>query len=169
MLCGGGLIVEWPATSHSVSMFIRGLKFAAVTAHWTEKGFAGAEDLGIRGIDLSGIINLLGQQLQQIQRRQGLPAIGLEPDLLDIAYEVKDKKCTDPRDRLYAITRLALIRCANVKLPVDYTKTLHEVQEDFRRIPLDAATSSLGMVDKSSTTGGSTRPSNHVQQMMKLR
>ena len=48
----------------SVSLFMRGPKFAAVTADWNENGFSRSRDLELAGVDLMGIINLLGQQLQ---------------------------------------------------------------------------------------------------------
>ena len=140
MLCDDDSFCEWSAKLYRVSLFVRGLKFAAVTADWSENGFAGAEDLGLSSVDLTGIINLLGQQFQQILRRRGYSSAGLQPDLLDIAYEVKDKHSTDVRDRLYAILGLALIRgSGDVQLIPDYTKSLHQVQDDFRRILLGSA------------------------------
>ena len=141
MVCGDGSFCEWSAAPASVSLFIRGLKFAAVTADWNENGLSGSGDLGLAGVDLTGIIGLLGQQLQQVIRRTGIKAAGLESDLLDIAYEVKDKRAMDPRDRLYAVLGLALIRGADEhhQLRPDYSKTLHQVQGDFRRILLEAA------------------------------
>ena len=141
MVCGDGSFCEWSAVPASVSLFVRGLKFAAVTADWNENGFFGSRDLGLVGVDLTGIINLLGQQLQQGIRRNGIKVAGLAPDLLDIAYEVKDKESTDPRNKFYAILGLALIRGADQdhQLRPDYTKTLYEVQDDFRRILLETA------------------------------
>ncbi|KAJ9612338.1 hypothetical protein H2200_003935 [Cladophialophora chaetospira] len=141
MICGDGSFCEWSADPASVSLFIRGLKFAAVTPDWNENGFAGSRDLGLAAVDLTGIITLLGQQLQQALKRRGVKAAALEPDLLDIAYEVKDKQSTDPRDRLYAILGLAEIRGAdNVhQLRPDYAKSLHQVHEEFRQILLEAA------------------------------
>ena len=140
LLCDDGSTCRWQADLEVVYLFIRGLKFAAVTANWSENGFARAEDLGLPGVDLTGMINLLGQQMQQIMRR-GLSfgATDPEPDLLDIAYEVKDKYCTDPRDRLYAILGLGLVRgSSDLQVRADYTKTLHEVQDDFRLFLLKA-------------------------------
>ncbi|KIW53558.1 hypothetical protein PV05_09118 [Exophiala xenobiotica] len=141
MICSDGSFCEWSAAPHCVSLFIRGLKFAAVTADWTENGLAGSDDLGLTGVDLTGIIDLLGQQLQQSVRSKGLNRAGLEPDLLDIAYEVKGKQCVDPRDRLYGILGLAVIRGSDEyhQLQPDYSKTLQQVQDDFRQILLEAA------------------------------
>lgn len=68
IMCGNE-ILAWPADTDTLSLFVRGIKLAAISAQWTENGFAGAEDLGILGINLDGIIELLELQLQQIRRR----------------------------------------------------------------------------------------------------
>ena len=56
MICDDRSFCEWTATPSRVSLFIRGLKFAAVTAHWSENGFAEAEDPGPPNVDLTGIV-----------------------------------------------------------------------------------------------------------------
>jgi hypothetical protein len=60
MICSDGSFCEWSAAPACVSLFIRGLKFAAVTTDWTENGLAGSDHLGLTGVDLTGIIDLLG-------------------------------------------------------------------------------------------------------------
>jgi hypothetical protein len=39
LLCSDGSACKWSAIPTCVSLFIRGLKFAAVTADWNENGF----------------------------------------------------------------------------------------------------------------------------------
>ena len=91
MVCGDGSFCEWSTAPTSRSLFIRGLKFAAVTADWNENGFSGSGHLGLAGVDLTDNISLLGQQLHQVIRRKGIKTSGLGPDLLGVAYKIKDK------------------------------------------------------------------------------
>lgn len=127
-------IVTWPADAHTVSLFVRGIKLAVISAQWTESRFAGAEALGIPSINLDGLIELLELQLQQIRRRQKQEKIVDEPDLLDLAYSFRNRLSTDLRDRIYAIRGLALIRGVSEEWLPDYSKPLNEVHNDFRKL-----------------------------------
>ena len=136
MMCEND-VVTWQADPASVLNFVRGLKFAAVSASWAEIGLApGSEGLRLQGVDLDDIINVLEQQLQQIRRRRDRTNVMREPDLLDLTYSFKDRLSTDPRDKLFATLDLALIGGISgaTQMRPDYSKPLNVVYDDFRRL-----------------------------------
>ena len=69
-----------------------------------------------------------------------------EPDLLDLAYSFKDKLSSDPRDMIFAIHGLAEIRGLATGLSPDYSKSVNEVYDDFRRLLRESAAKELERV-----------------------
>ena len=137
----GPQTVSWTAHYGSVSSFIRGLKYAAISSDWADIGLAGAQVLGLEGIDLNPLVKLLEQQLRQRERSQNIIGRYSRPDLLDLAYDFRDKLPTDPRDKVYALLALAEIQGldADQSLRPDYTKPWREVCDDLRQLLLQAA------------------------------
>jgi hypothetical protein len=142
-MCGSDE-VEWRATFKDVWMFLRGLKCASISTDWSEHGLAGAEALGVSGVNLDGMIKLLEQQYHYLRRRMTLThgeQVNLDEDLLDILYDFKDKLSTDPRDKLYAVLGLALLRGIDTSIwpKPDYTKPMHSLYDDLRESSLKSA------------------------------
>ena len=167
MMCEND-VVTWQADPASVLNFVRGLKFAAVSASWAEIGLAGSEGLRLQGVDLDDIINVLEQQLQQIRRRRDRTNVMREPDLLDLTYSFKDRLSTDPRDKVFAILDLALIgglsgASGATQMRPDYSKPLNVVYDDFRRLLRQSIQSRL-FIDPSNayTALQETRPATSI-------
>lgn len=121
LVCGSHRI-EWSSTVQIVSSFVRAIKLAVVSPQWRE--------LGLETASFDPLLQVLGLQLESgpehhIWRREQ-PA----PDLLDLAYDLRERKATDPRDRLYALASLRP-SVDGRRLIADYSKTVEVVYSEF--------------------------------------
>ena len=76
------------------------------------------------------LLYILESQMRQAARREG---VVLHRNLLDVAFDFRNRKCVDPRDKYYAI--LAIIeneQGRSFDVVVDYTLGAEEVYERFR-------------------------------------
>lgn len=96
MMCGKSKL-EWTNDPIQVRKFIRRLKFASISPQW--------EQAGLSEINLGRFLQVLNLQIQHIERQSG-KVYTPQPDILDIAFELRHRKASDRRDKLFAILGL---------------------------------------------------------------
>lgn len=121
IICGTDQM-SWTNDPPSVRAFARSIKLAALSPGWSE--------VGLTDVSLDGFLGLLELQLRQSVALEKIPP----PDILDVAYSMRHRQATDPRDKIFAFLNLAESRVVKHQFQVDYRKTLHEVFDDFTRV-----------------------------------
>lgn len=121
IICGADQM-SWINDPRSVRTFARSIKLAALSPGWLESG--------LTDVSLDGFLGLLELQLRQSGGPEKIPP----PDILDVAYAMRHRQATDPRDKIFAFLNLAESNVVKHQFQVDYRKTLHEVFDDFTRV-----------------------------------
>lgn len=93
LICGTST-VSWGRTSTCVESFMRMVKFACILPKWRHKGL----DL----IQMRPLLKLLDLQLE-VMLTNNFGTLRSCADVLDIAYELRDRLASDPRDMLFSI------------------------------------------------------------------
>lgn len=96
MICGNETF-RWTNDPVLVRKFIRRIKYAAISPQWDEAGLS--------EVNIGRFLQVLNLQMQHIER-QRQQVFTLPPDILDIAFELRHRKATDRRDKIYAIMGL---------------------------------------------------------------
>jgi hypothetical protein len=82
-------------------------------------------------LDWSPLLNILETQMRQAARREG---VTLQRSLLDIAYNFRERRCMEPRDKFFAIfSMIENDKGERLRLQPDYTMRLEDVYDDFIR------------------------------------
>lgn len=102
-------------------LFMRRIKFAALSPAW--------QQAGLDTVNVSPLIQLLELGTMAAFGRQEMP------DLLDVAYQLRHRQSTDPRDKLFALAGLAG-RNGEV-FEVDYAQTMEEISSRLLRMCRD--------------------------------
>ena len=122
---------SWANERNAVCRFIRNIKVAALAPELQRPGFD--------KIDFEPLLKLLVQQEVSGPSQDLGPDIREERDLLDIAYDMRDRACADYRDRIFAVLGLA-DPPLNRTLQPDYSMSVEQVYDTFRKAmlgPLD--------------------------------
>ena len=126
LLCGQDC-VEWQSTNCiAVRCFIRMIKYAEILPEWTQ--------LGLGAVNMQPLLEMLDfQDANQVSKPWG-SCNRAAPDLLDLAYNMRYKKCTDPRDKIFGIWGMVdyLYHLEDFKL--DYGMTVMQVYEEVARV-----------------------------------
>lgn len=96
MMCGNDSL-QWSNDPIQVRKFIRRIKYAAISPQW--------EQAGLSQLNLGFFLQVLNMQMQHIERQHGMSFM-LPLDILDVAFEMRHRKATDPRDKLFAVMGL---------------------------------------------------------------
>lgn len=120
MMCGDDSF-EWSNDPVQVRKFIRRIKYASISPQWDEAGLS--------KVNMSVFLQVLNLQMQHIERQRG-QTFTLPPDILDIAYELRHRKATDRRDKLFAIMGLVDQKNGSTFQP-DYSLNVEKV---FQRL-----------------------------------
>lgn len=126
MSCGGHQI-SWTNTTDQVRFFSRALKTAILSPAWTQTD--------LKEVDMEPFLQVLQRQLENgptsSEYKANLPPL----DLLDIAYEMRGRVSTDPRDRIFAMLGFADEETRQ-KLAPDYTLSLEKLHQRFEEVLL---------------------------------
>jgi len=120
MTCGNDSF-QWENDPNQVLKFIRRIKYATISPQW--------ERAGLSQVNLDIFLQVLNLQMQHLerQRRENLrPAL----DILDIAYDIRHRKATDPRDKIFAIMGL-VDQNDKAFLRPDYMMSVEEVFKEL--------------------------------------
>ena len=136
LMCGPDTVV-WHSTRDAVRAFARGLKYFTISSLWSrssmkQRGKRYSSGVSYISPNFQPLIDVLDLQFQQIGRREGVGPASVEPDFLDLAYLVRNKRSTIIADQLYGIMGLASIRRGEFFKP-DYSLSSDEVYEQFRK------------------------------------
>ena len=136
MHCGSSELA-WSNTMEQVRSFSRSIKAAAISPEWAQSD--------LKTIDTDKLLNLFKLSLENGHQKSEYGRLHSLPDLLDIAYEMRHRKASDPRDKLFAMLGLASEN-TRLQLYPDYTmplKETHRLFEDLmlNKSPLEAAES----------------------------
>ncbi|KAN0104774.1 HET domain containing protein [Hyaloscypha variabilis] len=119
--------VQWQSTNHiAVRCFIRMIKYAEILPQWTQ--------LGLDTVNMRPLLEMLDfQDANQFSKPWG-SCDRAAPDLLDLAYNLRYKKCSDPRDKIFGIWGMVdhLGHLEDFKL--DYSMTVTQVYEELARV-----------------------------------
>jgi hypothetical protein len=120
MMCGIDSF-QWENDPNQVLKFMQRIKYAAISPQW--------ERAGLSQVNLDLFLQLLNLQMQHIER-QRREILRPAPDILDIAYETRHRKATDPRDKLFAIMGLVDQSDESFFRP-DYSLNIEEVFKEL--------------------------------------
>ena len=93
LICGTST-VSWGRSSSGVKGFMRMIKFACILPEWRHKG--------LDSIQMRPLLKLLDLQLE-VMLAKNTGSLRKSADVLDIAYELRDRLASDPRDMLFSI------------------------------------------------------------------
>jgi hypothetical protein len=130
LICGEHSLT-WTTDAKEVYKFSRSLKAAVLSPQW--KMFE------IGPAYLNPLLEILRLQLDSGPDSDTWKLADQTPDLLDIAYDMRDRFSTDPRDKLSGVIALAQSRghdTTDLKNLVNYSSTYMDVYPDFARITL---------------------------------
>ena len=129
MRCGWSSF-SWKNSTEQVVRFSRDLKAAAIRSQL---------DHGDT-IDFDPFIKLLQMQLEVGPRSAVYMRNRPAADLLDVAYEMRDRQCADPRDRIYGC--MGMVGPSGCKgLQVDYSQSVEDTFEYFESLMLQPRSS----------------------------
>lgn len=111
---------SWINDRAHVRSFVRSIKLATILPSWTES------DLST--VNMDNVLDLLELQLRQCV--EGL----LAPDLLDLVYDLRHRKSSDIRDKIFALLELKEAAAIRSKLIVDYMVTAEEIYLNLVRV-----------------------------------
>jgi hypothetical protein len=120
MMCGKDSF-QWTNDPAQVRKFIRRIKYAAISPQW--------EQAGLSEVNIGSFLQVLNLQIQHIERQRN-QAFAVPPDILDIAFELRHRKASDPRDKLFAMMGLVDQKTGSTFQP-DYSTNVETV---FQRL-----------------------------------
>jgi hypothetical protein len=119
LVCGHRT-VSWPADFTVVRRFLRYIKLAEISPQWGRCGLS-ATNMG----HLTGLL--------EVQQKQLSKEAYVVPDMLDLAHNLRHRKVSDIRDKLFAIRGLAEDLVAGDFMP-DYQMSVEETYARFNEI-----------------------------------
>lgn len=119
--------IEWESNNFSVvRRFVRMIKYAEILPEWTQ--------LGLDTVNMRPLLEMLDfQDAHQFSKPWGSCSRS-SPDLLDLAYNMRYKKCSDPRDKIFGIWGLVDYLDHLEGFKVDYSMTVKEVFQELARV-----------------------------------
>jgi hypothetical protein len=111
--------LSWWAGAETQRAIIR-LKFLAISPHW--------KDLGLGDIDFKPLLDTLEHNMMVFRQRSGRTCRSVT--FLDLAYDFRCRKATNPRDMLFALRNLAP-NDVKKDMVIDYKKPVDELYADF--------------------------------------
>lgn len=126
MLCGSHTFA-WRNKHDVVRSFEKAIKAAAVHPQWQQNG--------LDSINMDTFLQLLQMQLGSSPDSDAYRQTRRLPDLLDMSYDMRNWKSTDPRDKFNALMGLAS-KSHGVIMEVDYTKSVEEVYHELEQLML---------------------------------
>ena len=118
VICGKRM-VSWAADHARVRRFQRYIKLAEISPRWAE--------CGLSTINMAHLTGLLVLQQKRLARKSYIV-----PDMLDIAHELRHRRTSDPRDRLFAVRGL-MEDLQPGDFEPDYSKSVEETYERFSK------------------------------------
>ncbi|KAK4569588.1 hypothetical protein LTR86_003351 [Recurvomyces mirabilis] len=117
--------VAWRNDPATVRGIQRSIKLAAISPQWAAAG--------LEQIDMDLFLQLLQLQLESGPLSKDQQPVRSAPDLLDVAYELRHRHVTEPRDRYYAILGVAS-RTTGQNMTVDYMMPVEDVHARVQRL-----------------------------------
>jgi hypothetical protein len=126
LICGRDR-VEWKSTnSIAVRCFIRMIKYAEILPEWTQ--------LGLDTVNMRPLLEMLDfQDANQFSKSWGT-CQRAAPDLLDLAYTMRHKQCTDPRDKIFGLWGMVEYLHHLEDFKPDYSMTVTQVYKEVARV-----------------------------------
>lgn len=121
MSCGPHHI-SWSNQIRPVLSFLRTIKIAVTSPQW--------QAMGLNNIDMDFLLGLLQSQLESGPDADLWANRSRMPDLLELAYSMRNRNATDLRDRIYAL--LGIANAENQIIP-DYLKSAEDTYDEFAR------------------------------------
>lgn len=121
LICGRDQ-VSWSTDSISLRRLKFKIKFAATSPQW--------ERSPLHIVNLGPLLEVVETQLREVEDMTG---IRLENNLLDVVYEFRHRKSTDPRDKIYAMFNLAEGRRVQLDRIGEYSESREEAWERLAR------------------------------------
>lgn len=116
----------WSNDCTLVRRFARMIKFAELSPDWQQA------DLG--EINFRPLLELMDLQIgQQLDRSFG-DTTRMAPDILDIAYDMRHRSSTDPRDKIFGLAGIVSDRIGGEDLRPDYTMSVRKAYEHLGSI-----------------------------------
>ncbi|KIW89808.1 uncharacterized protein Z519_09237 [Cladophialophora bantiana CBS 173.52] len=116
-------------TSHDcilVRRFARMIKYAELSPDW--------EEAGLEKIDFRPLLELLDLQIgQQLDKSWG-STNRRAPDILDIAYDMRHRSSTDPRDKIFGLAGITSFMIGGEDLRPDYSMSVRQAYEHLGSI-----------------------------------
>ncbi|KAE9367140.1 HET-domain-containing protein [Stipitochalara longipes BDJ] len=125
LFCGRDFI-EWRSDVIAVRCFIRMIKYAEILPEWTQ--------LGLDAVNMRPLLEMLDFQDANAVSKPWGSCNRAAPDLLDLAYNMRHKKCTDPRDKIFGIWGLVDYLYDLEDFKLDYGMTVEQVYEEVARV-----------------------------------
>jgi hypothetical protein len=126
LLCGQDCVMWESTNSIAVRCFIRMIKYAEILPEWTQ--------LELDTVNMRPLLEMLDfQDANQFSKPWGScdrPA----PDLLDMAYNMRFKQCSDPRDKIFGIWGLVDYLYHLEDFKIDYNMAVTQVYEEVSRV-----------------------------------
>jgi hypothetical protein len=123
MMCGDDKFY-WSGDPLEVRRFIRRIKYAAISPQW--------EQAGLSKTNPGSFLQILNLQMQYIERTLQ-KKMDFPVDILDIAFEMRHRKASDRRDKLFSILGL-VDPISGTVLKLDYNMNVEEVFERLLRL-----------------------------------
>lgn len=130
LICGP-YSVTWSNNASDVYRFSRSLKAAVCSPQWAQHKVGDAR--------LTPLMEILRLQLESGPERDVWTQADRTSDLLDIAYDMRDRLSSDPRDKLFGLVGLARSSGASpidIRRYVDYNKDNMTAFSDLARTAL---------------------------------
>jgi hypothetical protein len=126
LICGRDRI-KWESTNRiAVRCFVRMIKYAEILPEWTQ--------LGLDTVNMQPLLEMLDfQDANQISKPWGT-CDRAAPDILDLAYTMRHKQCTDPRDKVFGIWGMVNYLWHLEKFKMDYSMTVTQVYNEVTRV-----------------------------------
>lgn len=92
----GHLLVSWNHGA-ATSKFLTRVKFVQISPTW--------EYSGLRDVDLQPMVDMLTISRLALARKRG---VEIKPTIIDVLYDMRHRKSTDPRDMVFALLGLGV-------------------------------------------------------------
>lgn len=132
LICGKAQ-VAWTSDFDNLRRIKFRIKSSAISPQWRNSV--------LQYMELLPLLETIESQLREIATDR---QIRLEPDLLDVVYDFRWRKATDPRDQVFAILNLAQGRNVDLQVRPDYRKMAEEAH-DMLAQALDRQYGGLGV------------------------
>lgn len=149
LVCGPHSI-SWSADYRTTKAIVFRIKAAAVSPYFcVQSGY-------ISKLDWDPLLHSLEVQMRQAARREG---VTIHRNQLDLAYDFRHRKSSDPRDRYFAIFNIIENdQGGKLELSPDYSISLEELQDRFLAEVqrLSRETLNIGQHDEAGSTCSTT-------------